>query len=164
MLARPRGLVLHGTRSGVPKTIHDEYDGTRDWATHALVHDPVNGDYYLGWHVTVGEDEYSVHMTAREWGWNCGGDSMYRFAIEFAQWDVSQAITDRQVRTAARAIKNELLPQWGPYDWSDPNAMKGHSELPQGIRDGKTDTFPLNSAALAMLKQRLQVALREVGA
>jgi hypothetical protein len=144
----PDGIILHGSRSGVVgRPLEYEYHGTRRYAASGIE---------LGWTVTVGDDMISLHMSPREWGWNARQHSSSYLACEFAQATVNDPITDGQVRAFCWWVENEVLPVWPGFDTSN---LPMHSELPAGIRDGKTDTFPRGDPRAFELRQRILVRL-----
>jgi hypothetical protein len=102
--APPRGIILHGSRSGRSQPVDLEFDGTRRYA----VNEP-NG---YGWSATVGEDAVSIHMAPDQWGWNARGASSHYLAVEFAQGTGSDPITDGQVRAFCWLVRAEWVPRW----------------------------------------------------
>lgn len=148
---RPVGIILHGSRSGQAWSIGREFVSTRNYATSGIE---------LGWNATIGPDAYSVHMTAREWGWNARSPaSQTLLAVEFAQAQLSDPITDAQVRAFVHWYEHEVMPMWGALDLSADAALPMHSELPAGVQDGKTDAFTRNSERANDLRARIRAAL-----
>ena len=149
---KPLGIILHGSRSGQQWSIGSEFDSCRNFAAGGA-----NG---LGWNATVGEDEYSIHMTARQWGWNARSPaSQTLLAVELAQAQLVDPITDAQVRAFVHWYEHEVVPVWGPLDLSSDGALPTHAELPAGIADGKTDCFPRNDPRADDLRARIRAAL-----
>lgn len=152
----PLGIVLHGSRSGLPHSIAEEYHHTRRYAR--------SGAEGKAWHVTCGEDRYSRHLPARHWGWHCREHSPRYLGLEFAQARAGQPVTEGQLRAAARWFWREVALAWPPLFErlrSRPEALLLHSELPAGRRDGMTDTFGRDDPRGTELKRRLLAALRE---
>lgn len=148
----PKGVILHGSRSGVAGNPKDkEYLGTARYEV-------ANTDD-LGWNATIGENRVAVHLTPQEWGWNARGSSDNWLAVEIAQATVDEAITDAQVVALADWIKTRVLPAWPNL----PMMFPSHAELdgtPEyGPKDGKTDVHPKGSAAMEDLRGRLMKAL-----
>lgn len=152
--AQPQGCILHGSRSGHAEwTIGQETFST---ATYAA-----NGANGLGWNVTVGEGVYCVHIDPRHWGWNAYGASQRYLAVEFAQATVDKPITDGQVAAFVAWWRRFVRPVWPDLDLTAPGAMPAHSELPEGIKDGKTDTFPRGDPRNDDLRARIVARLRK---
>lgn len=148
-LTAPRGLLLHGSRSGIAgRDALVEYQACRDWAMN-----PNNGG--LGWHASIGPGIVAVHMGPTVYGWNCGSHSSEWIAVEFAQPTIDDAIDDSQVDAYCWWVRNEVLAAWPNL----PHVIMAHSELNQGQREGKTDVFPRGSAALEEVKQRIRERL-----
>jgi hypothetical protein len=148
---QPKGVILHGSRSGRAISRREEYEGTRNFARGGA-----NG---LGWNITCGEDIYAVHLASGIWGWNAGEHSSVYLGCEFAQaveiWD----ITDAQVRAFAHWIKGSVLVRWPDLDLRATDALPMHSELAQGIRNGKSDVFFRGSARGTQLRARIRLAI-----
>jgi hypothetical protein len=152
-------VILHGSRSGQRHSIKREFDGTRNYAASKP---PIyeNGVIvgYLGWQATIGEDEYSVHMTARQWGWHAGGDSYFLLGTELAQANEGDAITDGQVRAWVAWYRAEVVPVWGEIV-SGPQHLSMHGERPQGRSIGKSDAFRAGDPRADQLRARILAAL-----
>jgi hypothetical protein len=145
----PRGILLHGSRGGAA-TLGAEYRGTSTWAA--------NPSHDLGWNATIGEHRYCTHMTARQWGWNAREHSSFYLAVEFAQPTVNDAITDAQVAAFVAWWRADVLPVW-PAMTVSRTPLPTHSEMPAGIRDGKTDTFPQGDSRNDQLRERIRTAM-----
>jgi hypothetical protein len=102
---------------------------------------------------------YSVHMTCRQYGWNARSESPKKLAVEFAQARLSDPITDDQVAAFAHWYAHEVVPVWGELDVDDNSALPCHSELSEGARDGKSDTFLAHSKEANDLRRRIREAL-----
>lgn len=126
----PVGVILHGTRSGQPYTTDQEYQ-----ATIRFVRSGAGG---LGWSFTCGNGVIAVHMTPQQWGWNARSASSKHLACEFAQANLGDPITDAQIDAFCWWFLNVARAAWPNL----PKAFPYHSELPQGIADGKTDVEP----------------------
>jgi hypothetical protein len=108
----------------------------------------------LGWSATIGEDRVALHMGFNEWGWNAREHSSIYLGCEFAQPTVIAAISDGQVRAFAWFVR-EAKKTWPGL----PMFFPTHAELPAGIRDGKSDVFPLGSIWTEELRARIRIAL-----
>lgn len=148
--AIPTGILLHGSRSGRPQSLLNEYIGTANWAA--------SGSHDLGWNVTVGDNRYCVHMTARQWGHHAREHSRSYLAVEFAQPTVNDAITDGQVAAFVAWWRADVLPVW-PMLTGNLTPLPAHSEMPAGKRDGKTDTWPAGDPRNEQLRQRIRTAM-----
>jgi hypothetical protein len=146
----PSGIILHGSRSGRPQSLFNEYVGTANWAA--------SGSHDLGWNATVGDNRYCVHMTGRQWGHHAREHSRSYLSVEFAQPTVNDAITDGQVQAFVAWWRAEVLPIW-PTLTAERVAMPAHSEMPAGKRDGKSDTYPAGDARNEQLRQRIRKAM-----
>jgi hypothetical protein len=154
--SKPKGIILHGSRSGQDWSVAREFDSCRNYAA--------SGAGGLGWNATVGQlidgtSAYSVHMSARQWGWSARHHSNDYLAVEFAQAQLSDAITDAQVQAFAAWYRAEVVPVWGALDLSGPDALPMHSELAAGQADGKTDAFLKFSGQANDLRRRIRAAL-----
>lgn len=126
MFRTPRGMILHGSRSTQNYTTEQEYQATLRYVR--------NGAGGFGWHATVGDYKICYHMPFERWGHNAREHSLEYIAVELAQANEGDFITDGQV-IAAAAVYRDALVSWP----SLPLFLPYHSELPAGIRDGKTD-------------------------
>lgn len=150
----PVGIILHGSR-GNAATLDAEYRGTTKWA----ITNP-NG---FCWNATIGENIYALHLTARQWGWNAREASSTHLAAEFAQPTVKHFITDAQVAAFVEWYREQVRPVWPHLTLATDEQMPMHSELPAGIRDGKSDAYPRGDVLGANLRQRIraEIARRE---
>ena len=149
--APPKGVILHGSRSGRAGTpLAQEFLGTCRWVV-------ANPDG-LAWHATIGENVYAAHLAPREWGWHARDHSREYLGVEFAQPTVNDAITDAQVAAFVAWYRRELLPAW-PTMTPAALLLPGHAEMPAGKRDGKSDPYPVGDARLADLRARIYAAL-----
>lgn len=149
---QPRGVILHGSRSGKRQDALKEYSGTVNWA--------VGNPAGLGWHATIGPGVYGAHMTARQWGWNAREHSRDFLAVEFAQPTIDDPITDAMVAAFVEWWRIEVAPVW-PALTPRVLLLPMHSELPAGKRDGKTDAFRAGSAEADDLRRRIYAALED---
>lgn len=149
--AQPEGIILHGSRSGQAWTVKAEFDSCRNFAASGA-----NG---LGWNATIGEDAYSVHMTARQYGWNARYHSRVFLAVEFAQATAQRAITDAQIRAFAAWYWDIAAKVWGKLPLQNDAALPCHSELAAGRADGKSDAHPYGSPECDELRRRIRAAL-----
>ena len=159
--SKPSGFVIHGSRSGVvTRSRQQEYDGTRTYAENSLVTLPDGTTYYTGWNATIGDLQWSRHFDADKWGHHAGVDGVTRMGFEFAQAVISWNVTDGQVAAWADCYKSYVVPRWGEYNLRATGVLSMHSQLPQGIRDGKTDVFSRDDyARWNDLKARLTAAV-----
>jgi hypothetical protein len=146
--ATPKGVILHGTRSG------------RGYETDAELRATVRyveaGAGGLGWHATVGEDAVCEHLRPGLYGWNAREHSSQYLALELAQADVSRPIGDGQVRAAAWWIA-QARAVWPAL----PLVFPSHAELAAGVRDGKTDPYPRYDPRMEDLRSRVLRRLTE---
>lgn len=151
---QPSGVILHGSRSGVEnRARRQEFDGTRAWAR--------NNPNGYAWHVTVGELEYSAHMELRQWGYHAAEHSDEYLGAEFAQPTIAYAITDEQITAFAHWFRTQVRVVWPGLDLRDSPAVRlpMHSEMAQGIRDGKSDAFLPHSSQAVELRTRVLMAV-----
>ncbi|MGE5619737.1 MAG: N-acetylmuramoyl-L-alanine amidase [Sphingomonadaceae bacterium] len=149
--ATPRGIILHGTRSGRRQSRFLEFHGTRAYARAGC------GGQYLGWHLTVGEDEISEHLPLDRWGYHAREWwSEHWIGIEFAQPTDEYTVTEKQVRAAVWWIKHRLLVAYPDM----PLELLAHSEIDPGIRDGKTDVYPRGDRRTDELRDRIRSSLK----
>lgn len=140
--ATPKGVILHGSRSG------QSYDTATEYA--ATVNYVRGGASGLGWNATIGDDAVAIHLQPDEWGWNARGHSSEYLAVEFAQATVSRAISDAQVRAFVWWFQR-CRQRWPGL----PLVFPTHASLKEGIRDGKSDPFPLSDARADTLRGRI---------
>lgn len=129
----PVGVILHGTRSGQDYSVEQEYQATLNYVR--------SGASGLGWSVTIGDGKICEHMTPRYWGWNARGASSKHLAAEFSQAKLGGAITDGQIDAFCYWFLKVARGTWPALPMAFPN----HSELPEGIADGKSDVEPRGS-------------------
>jgi hypothetical protein len=149
---QPRGIILHGSRSGKKQDPLKEYAGTVNWA--------VKNPEGLGWTATIGPGVYCVHMTCKQWGWNAREHSRDFLAVEFAQPTIADPITDAMVAAFAEWYRVEVRRAW-PLLTPRVLVLPMHSELPAGKRDGKSDAFMPDSPQAKDLRARIYAALEE---
>lgn len=147
---QPDFLLLHGTR-GEKASRREEFDSNRRYC--------VTNGLGLAWHVTVGENAYSVHMPATEWGYHAFEASKRSIGMEFAQPDGSWGISDAQVEAAAHYLLAEVAPVWPKMNLAIQGGMRHHSEIPEGKRVGKTDVYPNGDVRCDQLRERIIEAL-----
>lgn len=95
-------------------------------------------DGVVGWNATVGEDTVCEHIVPSMWGWNARGASKLWLAVEFAQSTADKPISDGQVRAFVWWFQNVAKVVYPNL----PDEFVMHSELSEGVADGKTDVFP----------------------
>lgn len=149
--AMPRGIILHGSRSGKAGNPQmSEYTGTANYE--------VNNTLGLGWHVTVADHRVALHLSPRDWAWHAREASKVYLGVEFAQPTVNDPITDAQVDAVADWIKAHVLPAWPNLPLHFPSHAEADLEF--GSDQGKTDAFPLNDPRMDDLRARLMTRLQ----
>lgn len=141
----PLGVILHSTRSGQAFGIQQEFDATVNFVR--------NGADGLGWNLTVGDLVIATHLEPRAWGWNAREHSNKYLAAEFAQARHGGLISDGQVSAFCWWFMHVARAAWPNLPAEFPN----HSDLPAGIRDGKSDPEPRGQHSL---RDRILVMLR----
>lgn len=95
-------------------------------------------------------------MDAGQWAYNAREHSDDYGAVEIAQAALGGAVTERQIEGIAKV--------WvmfrDHYGASFPLYFVNHSELPAGIRDGKTDVEPRGQHSV---KDRVIARLKQAG-
>jgi hypothetical protein len=142
----PAGVILHGTRSGQPYTVPEEYA-----ATLRYVRAGASG---LGWNVTVGSGVLALHINPAAWGWNARGASSRYLAAEFAQANLGGFVTDQQIDAFCWWVVNVARKVWPALPLVFPN----HSDLAEGIQDGKTD---IEVRGASTVRSRILARLRD---
>lgn len=147
---QPLGCILHGSRSDVAgRSPGQELASTITWAR--------TNPKGLGWNATGGPDVYVTHLPASQWGWNAYEASALWLAYEFTQPTILDPITDAHVRAFVTWWQRAVLPVWPGLE-PTLATLVCHSELPEGIREGKTDTFAKGDPLIADLKRRIVAA------
>ncbi len=149
--AMPRGVVLHGSRSGKPGNPKaTEYLGTARYE--------VNNNVGLGWHATVGENVVAVHLEPTEWGWHALQASKVYLGVEFAQATVDEPITDAQVDAFVAWFTQRVLTIYPNIPWH----FLSHAEVDQefNTNQGKSDAFPLGDVRMDDLRARIMARLQ----
>ena len=153
--AQPKGVILHGSRSGHEgNPTHEEFIGTANFQG-------TNADG-LGWHATIGDDEIAVHLEAHEWGFNAFEASRIYLGVEFAQPTVNDPISDGQVRAFCWWMRKYVLPRWPniplhfPTHWDV--EQSGEIGRPP---TGKSDVFPFLGGRAAELRGRVLARLSD---
>lgn len=129
----PKGVILHGTRSGGANSVEQEYQGTLNFVR--------SGAGGLGWTATIGENKVCTHMDCGLWGWNARAASPHYLATEFAQAHLGDLITDGQIDTFVWWFKYIARNRWPNL----PAYFVNHSDIDgneTGNYDGKTDVEP----------------------
>lgn len=148
--AQPKGVILHGSRSGNAGNPKDkEYLGTARYEQ--------SNTAGLGWHATIGEGKVAVHLTPQEWGWHALQASKVYIGVEFAQATVDEPITDPQVAAFADWFKTRILTAWPGLPLHFPSHAEADKEF--GVSQGKTDAFPLGDPRMDDLRARIMAAL-----
>lgn len=142
-LVNPQGVILHSTRSGRAIGEQAEYEGTVSYVR--------NGAGGLGWNCTVGPGVICEHMDPDQYGWNARGASSRYVAIEHAQARLGDPVSDQLLDASAWYIQHVVYARWPNM----PRTLIHHSELSEGMSDGKSDMALAGSAAAEELRQRL---------
>lgn len=134
---RPRGVILHASRSTVDRSVEAEFKGTVDYA--------VGGADGKGWNATIGNDKYAVHIPATSWGWSAREPSSIWLAVEFSQARIGRPVDDAQLRAFAAWWHTEVLPIWPGLL----PVLVHHATLDAAWQapDGKTDVVPNSDPA-----------------
>lgn len=152
--ATPRGVILHGSRSG-----QAAYDTAKEMeVTDAWAANPANA---YGWQCTIGDDVVSIHLGESNWGWNAFQASEVYLAVEFAQATEAHPISDAQVRAFCWWYAKKARATWPALSLHMPT----HSEVEasgeiQHSPSGKTDVFSLHSPAADELRSRILARLK----
>jgi N-acetylmuramoyl-L-alanine amidase-like protein len=150
----PSFLLMHGTRSGLDRSIREEFDSNRRYV--------VTNTKGYSWHVTIGEDAYSMHLPLDKWGWHANEESRQSLGVEFAQPTVDHTINDAQVRAFADWFKVAVA-TWPGLNIGTASGMRMHSAVASGVRQGKTDVYPLGDPRWPELRGRIIQALGGYG-
>lgn len=126
----PFGMILHGTRSTQPYSVDREYMATLNYIAV--------GAGGLGWNATVGNGVVCLHMALDQWGHNAREHSSHWVAVEIAQALLGWEVTDSQIEGVAW-LWVQCREKFGERF---PLRFVNHSDLPAGVRDGKTDIEP----------------------
>lgn len=131
----------------------DEFDGTDRWAA--------NSGNVLGWHATIGPGIISIHLGAREFGWNAFAASGVYVAVEYSQPLEDYDITDEMVRTHNWYFATILRPALPHLPLHFPSHSEvEHSGEIQHVPSGKTDAFSYGSTKMENLRERVYNNLR----
>lgn len=149
---QPKGILVHSTRStNQTNNQLQEFYGTLNYVR--------GGADGLGWNATCGPNILAIHMQANQWAWNAREDSLNYIAIEHAQANLNDPIDDNTLKASAYYIKHYVLPMWPKM----PLSIIHHSELPAGIRDGKTDVYSrTDTLNIKKFNNRLYDLIKEV--
>lgn len=148
----PKGVVLHGSRSGkAGNPLDAEYRGTAAWC--------VNNPDGLGWHATIGEGRVAVHLDPKEWGWHARSASRHYIGVEIAQPTVDDDPTPCATATADY-IFDRVWPVWGEI-WHFPSHAELEAWGETGQRDGKTDLYPPGDERMNVFRELVYARLRE---
>jgi hypothetical protein len=155
---RPQGFIWHGTRSGVRKSLYDEWRGTANYATQ--------GARGVGWQVTAGPNapgarggggNLAVHLPPTVWAWHAYDASSSWFGIETAQTGAGGVLEEMDDPTAwaiAWYIARVAIPATGA-----PLRIITHAEaeaLGYTVRRvGKTDYWPFGDKRADRDRERL---------
>ncbi|MGH2362427.1 MAG: hypothetical protein ACRDGM_18035 [bacterium] len=145
----PDGVILHGTRSG------QDFNTTREML--ATLNFVAGGAVGLGWNITVADNWVCEHIDSERWGWNARESSNHHLAVEFAQAKLGTPISDEQIEAFCWYFVHVMRKSWPGL----PAVFPNHSDLPPGIRDGKTDVEPKGQHAV---RDRIVAKLTAAGA
>ena len=151
----PKGVILHGSRSGSNNDTEREYTGTVNY-----VRAGANG---LGWHATIGDDRIALHIGPEGYGWNARAASSKYLAVEFAQAVEAKPISDGQVRAFAWWFRNKARATWPNLPLNFPTHAEVEARGETGARDGKTDVFSNGSPRADELRARILAEIQRQG-
>lgn len=151
VLAAPRGILLHSTRSGREWNEWEEFQATVGYVKR--------GAAGLGWSASIGPDIVCTHMSTSEWGWNSRSASPNYIAIEFSQARIDRYISDAQVVAAGWWIRHRVLVDWPRLPLYFPSHAEVETYGETGKRDGKTDPYPVGDPRMEELRARLRAAI-----
>ncbi len=144
----PKGVVLHGSRSGVvTNSIDQEFIGTANYA--------MNPSHGLGWHITVGNDRVAEHIPPTHWGWHARAASSRYLAVEFAQPVEVVTVTDAQIRAFVWWLYTRVFPVWPNLSLHMPTHHEVEISGETGMIDGKTDCYRGNDPRLTVLRTKI---------
>lgn len=152
--AVPIGVILHGSRSGIERSTDAELQSTINYAVGGALDS--EGDN-LGWNATIGPATVARHIDPKYYGWNAREASSVYVAAEFAQGLVADPIDDTAVDAFCWWFINVVRVAWPTI----PALFVTHASLPAGIRDRKTDAFPIADPRAADLIARIHARLGE---
>lgn len=107
----------------------------------------------LCWHATIGDGIVAIHLAAEAWGWSARAFSSDYLAVEFAQPNLGDPISDAAVAAFAWWWLNIARVRWPEL----PRLFVNHSEVDRLLQtpDGKTDLWPAQSRQAADFRQRI---------
>lgn len=152
----PRGVILHGSHSGIARSTWQEFKAT---ATYAQITP-------YAFTATIGDDAVALHLPLTYTGWHARACSHTYIGAEFAQPGANGAnedISDGQVRAFCWLFR-EARAVWPTL----PRHLPTHSELDgtveYGPLDGKWDCFKRSEETRADdLRQRINQTLDSWG-
>lgn len=145
----PKGFLLHSSRSGLARSEYDEF-----LSTAAYCQSNPDG---LAWHASIGPGAVAIHMRPQAWGWSARSPASSEWiAVEFAQGRLGDPISDDQVDAFCAYAVARVLAVWPQM----PLAFVFHSWLPAGIKDGKTDPYPIGEPDGDMFLDKIVARLR----
>src|SRR5687768_14608346 len=154
---RPRGIALHGSRSGRDEfSTKHEYDVTRRFAQETE----------LGWNVTIGPDAVAEHIPVTHWRHHARRASDEYLSVELAQPIVHRAIENGQVRAFAWWYLNRVVPVWGEYAMDDEDCPTHHQLETRGLtghQDARGDVFPDERAVSLRQALAAEIARQRIG-
>lgn len=151
----PRGVILHGSRSGSGNNTDREYAGTVNYVR--------NGASGLGWNATIGDDVVGIHIGPDGYGWNARAASSKYLAVEFAQAVETKPISDAQVKAFCWWFISHVYPRWPSIPLNFPTHAELEARGETGQRDGKTDVFSNGSPQSDELRSRILTTLQAMG-
>lgn len=130
--ATTRGFVLHATRGGLSSQAA-EYQSCVNWF--------LNPASQASSTIVIGPDGEITEMVPLERVcWTTGEHNAEYAAVEMAQGRLGEPITEKARASLAWWLHNVFFKKY-PNLKPSPTTLPFHSELPQGIRVGKTDLF-----------------------
>lgn len=151
----PKGIILHGTRSGTNNSTAQEFQSTLNYVRA--------GASGLGWNATVGDDVVSEHMDAGMWAWHARAASQHYVGCEFAQPLESRPISDAQVRAFAWLWRNRWRARWPNLPMHFPTHAEVEHSGETGQVDGKSDVFSYGSPQADELRARIIAEIQRQG-
>ncbi len=131
----PRGIVVHGTDSGVAKSLADEETSSIAWLCNTSPEG--NPNRAVSAHSLAGPGRVTrlVLPPHRAWHARTWNDHL---GIELVHAIYTEAVDPLVLRTAAWECAQWVKQFNIPLVWGDPGFQE-HREVPPGIQDGKVD-------------------------
>lgn len=138
-------MILHGTRSGIRRSIADEFTAVSQY-----------GEYtQYAYNVTGGEDAITIHLAPDRWGWHAYHAAQMYLGYEFANPLEGYEVNDAMVRAFVYWFKYVARARWPEL----PTVFRTHSEIEREVagvpQDGKTDCFRYGDPRADDLRARI---------